>query len=407
MTSAFNKSFVFFQNLVIFQMMASITKFLDGLTLAVLAEEHTNPVEMFYCWKRFQELGARVWLIGTDRYDYIDEAQDAFRVEKLIQEVSRIYFDGLLIPGGLGPEKLRTHPQVLELVRDVHRRGKVIGAICHGQQVLISAGNLLKGRKAVAAWSMVDDLIQTGSIHTQDRAVRDGNIITSIFPFDLPIFSKLILETIAEIEKRTLPSDYGKILENKTFAILADQGTDTHQYHYLKYRLIEEGAAVLTIGRKSGKNVKLGSSRFPWAEMGIDVPIDRDLENLNPIKSDDFAFDRGYLPLTAHDLSGLILPGGIGTWLIRGHKGLHRLIQNMLEQNKLVASIERGAKILLSAGVAKGRRITCSPACKDDLIYGGASVEDAPISKDGSLITAMDTAAITRFVEEIVKHYRV
>ena len=114
----------------------------------------------------------------------------------------------MVIPGGLGPEKLRTDRRIVALVEDCFARGKLCAAICHGQQVLISAG-LLRGVRATAAWSMQDDLRHVGAIVPDNaRAVRDGRIVTAIFPRDLPDFFRLVLAAVGEIEGRGLPGGY-------------------------------------------------------------------------------------------------------------------------------------------------------------------------------------------------------
>ncbi|MEM2302612.1 MAG: DJ-1/PfpI family protein [Candidatus Bathyarchaeia archaeon] len=100
------------------------------------------------------------------------------------------------MPGGFSPDALRLVPEVLELVRKAYERGKIIAAICHGPQVLISAG-LVKGRKVTSYVAIKDDLINAGAIFVDEPAVRDGNIITGRVPDDLPEFCQMIIESLA------------------------------------------------------------------------------------------------------------------------------------------------------------------------------------------------------------------
>jgi protease I len=73
--------------------------------------------------------------------------------------------------------------------------GKVVAAICHGAQVLISA-NVLKGRKATCYKGVRDDLKAAGGDYQDREVVVDGNLITSRVPADLPAFSREIFRTL-------------------------------------------------------------------------------------------------------------------------------------------------------------------------------------------------------------------
>lgn len=57
-------------------------------------------------------------------------------------------YDGLVLPGGSAPEKLRQHPDVIRIVKEFADENKPLAAICHGKQILISSG-ILKTRGQV------------------------------------------------------------------------------------------------------------------------------------------------------------------------------------------------------------------------------------------------------------------
>lgn len=235
---------------------------LEGLHFAVLLEEGTNPLEYNYIRLRLMEEEALVTVVGTDRLDYMLEDHSYARADIIVSEVSNSTFDGVFIPGGIGPEKLRLYPQIIDLVRDCHKRGKICAAICHGQLVLISTG-LMRGIKATAAWSMQDDLREVGVIVPENcRAVRDGQFVTAIFPVDLPQFFQLSLDALSDIEKKVLPAGYPGRLSGKRYGILVDDYTNLIQVFYVKFRIEEDGGNAVLIGRSSGQSVKL--STFPW-----------------------------------------------------------------------------------------------------------------------------------------------
>jgi protease I len=82
------------------------------------------------------------------------------------KEVKPEEYSALVIPGGRGPERTRTLPEVKELTRKFFELKKPVAAICHGPQILISAV-VIKGRKVTSVASIKDDVIAAGGIHRQ------------------------------------------------------------------------------------------------------------------------------------------------------------------------------------------------------------------------------------------------
>jgi protease I len=111
--------------------------------------------------------------------------------------VSADDFDLLVIPGGFAPDYLRRSDAVLRLVGDMAERGKVVAAICHGPWVLCST-QALKGRKVTGFFSIKDDLSNAGAQFVDAEVVRDGNLITSRKPDDLPAFMQAVLQAVRE-----------------------------------------------------------------------------------------------------------------------------------------------------------------------------------------------------------------
>jgi protease I len=90
-------------------------------------------------------------------------------------------YDGLLIPGGRAPEYLRLNQRVLEIVRAFDRSNKPIAAICHGLQVLTTAG-IVKGRTCTAYPACGPEITLAGGTFTQiaiDGALVDKNLVTA------------------------------------------------------------------------------------------------------------------------------------------------------------------------------------------------------------------------------------
>lgn len=104
-------------------------------------------------------------------------------------------YEMLLIPGGKAPAALRDNRKVQEIVRTFDDQGKPIAAICHGPQILISAG-IMKGRTATAYGTVQPELVEAGVDTRDDEVVVDRNLITSRHPGDLPLFNQKILERL-------------------------------------------------------------------------------------------------------------------------------------------------------------------------------------------------------------------
>lgn len=88
-------------------------------------------------------------------------------------------FDLIILPGGAKSlEKVRQETVVIDFIKRMHEKGKIIAAVCHGPQLMISAG-ILKGKKVSAYYSIADDIRNAGAEYVDAPVVIDGNLITS------------------------------------------------------------------------------------------------------------------------------------------------------------------------------------------------------------------------------------
>ncbi|WP_221407945.1 type 1 glutamine amidotransferase domain-containing protein [Proteiniphilum sp. X52] len=116
-------------------------------------------------------------------------------VQKTVGEVTIDEFDALVLPGGKAPAALREEPEVVEFAKNFFLSGKPVAAICHGPQVLATAG-VLQDVTATAVGSIRGELEEAGAKYVDEALVIDGNLITSRVPGDLPVFSKAIEEAV-------------------------------------------------------------------------------------------------------------------------------------------------------------------------------------------------------------------
>lgn len=106
-------------------------------------------------------------------------------------------YDMLFLPGGKAPARLRDAEEVRALARAFMDAEKPIAAICHGPQILISAG-LVEGRRMTSYKSVGKELQDAGANYVDEAVVIDDNLVTSRQPGDLPAFIDTVLETLRE-----------------------------------------------------------------------------------------------------------------------------------------------------------------------------------------------------------------
>ena len=173
---------------------------LQGKRACVLVEQQYQEMEIWYPVYRLREAGCRVTLVGPEGgQTYPSKLGYPAKSDKAAKDVTANDFDILVIPGGFAPDFLRRDPSVLKLVGTMVEQGKVVAAICHGPWVLCST-QALKGRKATCFSAIKDDVINAGATYQDAEVVRDGNLITSRKPDDLPAFMQAIIQ-LASVAK--------------------------------------------------------------------------------------------------------------------------------------------------------------------------------------------------------------
>jgi len=177
--------------------------------VAVLAENQYQELELWYPLLRLREAGANVFTVAPSADQiYGSKLGYPVKADLAIGEVDASQLDAVVIPGGFAPENLRRTPAIVNLVRKVHDQGSLVAAICHAGWMLASAG-LAKGRTVTCVPIIKDDVINAGGNYVDQPVVRDGNLITSRLPGDLPVFCK---EIVAYLEANPSKRDPSKRL---------------------------------------------------------------------------------------------------------------------------------------------------------------------------------------------------
>src|ERR671921_2572022 len=113
---------------------------LSGKKVAVLVAEGFEDLEYWVTVMRLQEEGAKVVSVGPNTEPVNGKNALKAQADTTADGVDATELDGVVIPGGWAPDKLRRYPDILDLVKTVHDRGRTVGIVCHGGLVAISAG---------------------------------------------------------------------------------------------------------------------------------------------------------------------------------------------------------------------------------------------------------------------------
>ena len=170
---------------------------LSGKRIAILIEDLYNEFEFWYPYYRMKEAGAQVTVVGTGAKEYHSKIGLPAPGGTKVEAVSVADFDAVIVPGGYAPDRMRRDPALLKLVKDSFDQGKIVAAICHAGWVLVSAG-ILKGKRATCFSSIKDDVANAGAKYIDQEVVRDGNLITSRTPDDLPAFCREIIAALGK-----------------------------------------------------------------------------------------------------------------------------------------------------------------------------------------------------------------
>jgi len=168
---------------------------LKGKKIAILVEDSYEDLELWYPYYRLMEEGADVKLIGPEAKVYKSKHGYPAEADLSAAEAKAGDFQGIVVPGGYAPDRLRRYPKILDLVREVFENGGIVASICHGPWVLISA-NIMKGKKTTGFNSIKDDLVNAEAIYLDKEVVIDNNLITSRTPQDLPAFLPAIIAAL-------------------------------------------------------------------------------------------------------------------------------------------------------------------------------------------------------------------
>lgn len=180
--------------------------------ILIITGDGGESYETLYAMHRFQEEGYGVqiaaptkkkmnlvihdfepgWDTYVERKGYYVDSDLSF------DEVDTKSFDAVLLIGGRAPEFLRNDQRVISIVQQFDVDDKYIFAICHGIQILVTAG--LVRDKNITCYEHVKFEVEScgGTFIGKDQAVKDGRIVTGQTWQSHPPFYRMVFECLHE-----------------------------------------------------------------------------------------------------------------------------------------------------------------------------------------------------------------
>lgn len=172
---------------------------LKDKNIAMLIGPGYEDLEFWVVYMRMKEEGANVDVIGMEKNIEYSSKHGCLtkKADFTAAEVLEKDYDGVLVPGGWTPDRIRRDPDIIELVQKNYKADKIIGLICHAGLVGISA-EIVEGKKATGSKGIKDDLINAGAEWVDEAAFRDGNLVWGRVVKDIPAYCRELISALAD-----------------------------------------------------------------------------------------------------------------------------------------------------------------------------------------------------------------
>jgi len=168
--------------------------------ILIIATNGFEDSELLDPLQTLRQRGAAVTLASLSRDPIKGDKGASITPDAVLAEIDGNAFDALLLPGGTkNPDKLRTETSVVETVRAFVEGGKPVAAICHGPWLLVEA-DVVRGRTVTSWPSIRTDLRNAGANVVDQEVARDGNLVTSRKPEDIPAFTEAFIALVETTE---------------------------------------------------------------------------------------------------------------------------------------------------------------------------------------------------------------
>ncbi|HMU93280.1 MAG TPA: type 1 glutamine amidotransferase domain-containing protein [Anaerolineales bacterium] len=171
---------------------------LQNKLIATLIAEGVEDLEYYVPLMRLQEEGAKVISAGLDMKSVHGKNGLVITPDATIESLNADELFAIILPGGWAPDKIRRYDVVKNLVRKINDAEKIIGIICHGGSIAISAGIIKKGQRATGSTGIKDDLVNAGAVWADEAAFREGNQVWGRVVADIPDFNRELVKALVE-----------------------------------------------------------------------------------------------------------------------------------------------------------------------------------------------------------------
>ena len=156
-----------------------------------------EDLEYWVTRMRLEEEGYTVRSIGLAKEKIVGKNGLVIPVEEVIGESKSADLAGIVLAGGWAPDKLRRYPAINDLIAALNAEGKVIGTICHGGLLAISA-KIVAGKKSTGSLGIKDDLVNAGATWVDESAFTEGNLVWGRVVADIPNFCRELVTALAK-----------------------------------------------------------------------------------------------------------------------------------------------------------------------------------------------------------------
>jgi protease I len=164
----------------------------------IISADNFEDSELLFPYYRLKEEGIQVDIASIQKGKIKGIHGYEVDANKDIREITPGDYDLLFLPGGKAPARIRQEKDAIEIARHFMENRKPVSAICHGPQLLITAG-LLKGRHAACYKSVAQEMRDSGALYEDKEVVVDGNLVTSRQPSDLPAFMREMIKMVKKL----------------------------------------------------------------------------------------------------------------------------------------------------------------------------------------------------------------
>ncbi|MCE4614023.1 MAG: type 1 glutamine amidotransferase [Desulfurococcales archaeon] len=157
----------------------------------IITAEDFEDIEVLYPYYRLQEAGYETHITTPGGKPVKGKLGYQVTATLPLKEIDPTDYDILIIPGGKGPERIRLYcrEEAVRIVSSFVDDNKPIAAICHGPQLLVTAGRV-SGRRLTSYPGIRDDLEAAGAVWVDEPVIVDSNLVTSRVPSDIPLWMR-------------------------------------------------------------------------------------------------------------------------------------------------------------------------------------------------------------------------